>query len=283
MVAAMSQELLFYYAVNNGMLRQHHGITSEGNAVLLTMLYHANPKTHLVSVGRPRLADSTSLYGRSIDRAIEQLISSDAIVQLPKVKYGRTWVNAYRPNLFGMPKRTNDASADDDADACAHDDADVSADACALEDSDVSAQGRDRENELTQHGRPFPFRGGVLQPEPEPKLKPEMEKSTLEETLGHVLDLAVERSLKELPPEKPAGEALKITIRKRMMSQLLLIIDSLDGVFLKGSYKSAALAELLQCQADGIDVDPRTKAIIYPPSSITFPNLFKQIKQGETP
>jgi hypothetical protein len=259
----MSQELLFYYAVNNGMLRQHHRITSEGNAVLLTMLYHANPKTHLVSVGRPRLADSTSLHGRSIDRAIEQLISSDAIVQLPKVKYGRTWVNAYRPNLLGMPKRMNDASADDDADAC------------ALEDSEGDAQGRDRENELTQHGRPFAFRGGVLQPEPEPKLKPEIEKNTLEEKFGHVINLAVKRSLRTIPPTKTIGEPLRIKKRKEMVSQLLLIEDSLDGLFLKGSPRSEALAELVQCLSDGAEVDPRTKAIIYPVSSFKLPLLFK--------
>jgi hypothetical protein len=279
MVAAMSQELLFYYAANNGMLREHHGITMEGNAVLLTMLNHANSKTHLVNVGRPRLADSTSLHGRSIDRAIEQLISSDAIVQLPKVKYGRTWVNAYRPNLFGMPKRTNDACADADAnaDACAHDDADGSADACALEDSDVSAQGRDRENELTQHGRPFAFRGGVLQPEPEPKLKPEIEKNTLEEKFGHVINLAVKRSLRTIPPTKTIGEPLRIKKRKEMVSQLLLIEDSLDGLFLKGSPRSEALAELVQCLSDGAEVDPRTKAIIYPVSSVKFPSPFKPI------
>ena len=275
MVAAMSQELLFYYAVNNGMLRQHHRITSEGNAVLLTMLYHANPKTHLVSVGRPRLADSTLLFGRSIDRAIEQLISSDALVQLPKVKYGRTWVNAYRPNLVGMPKRTNDASADDDADACAHDDAHASADACALEDSDDDALGRDRENELTQHGKPFAFKGGAVQPEPEPKPKPEIERNTLEEKFGHVINLAIKRSLRTIPPTKTIGEPLRIKKRKEMVSQLLLIEDSLDGLFLKGSPRSEALAELVQCLSDGAEVDPRTKAIIYPVSSLKLPLLFK--------
>ena len=292
----MSQHLLIYYASENGMLRQHHGITLEMNAVLLTMLEHANPETHLVSVGIPRLMKTTQLHGRSVQRAIEQLIASGAIIQLPKVKYGRSWVNAYRPNLLRMPKPANDASADPSAHACAdlsaHDDAhgsaDDYADASALEGSDADAVERNREDMFPQQKDTFDLLEEILQPEPKSKpiaeSKPEMEKVTLEETLGHVIDLAVELSLKKNRPNEPAGKPLKITIRNRMLSQLRLIVESLDGQrFLKNSPRSEVLAELIQCQADGIDVDPRTKAIIYPPSSITFPNLFKQIKQGETP
>ena len=286
----MSHHLLIYYASENGMLRQHHGITLEMNAVLLTMLEHSNPETHLVSVGIPRLMKTTSLHGRSVQRAIEQLIASGAIIPLPKVKYGRSWVNAYRPNLLGMPKPANDAHADDDANASAdpsaHDDAhacaDDDADASAFEGSDADAVERKRENVFPQQPNAFDLLRQDLQPEPKSKpktkSKPELEKPTLEELFGHVLDLAVERSLKELPPKKPAGEALKITIRKRMMSQLLLIIDSLDGFrFLAKSYRSEALAELLQCQADGIDVHPQTKEVIFPSAAINLSSPFKQI------
>tara|TARA_R110000868_G_scaffold313843_1_gene574848 strand:+ start:2291 stop:3172 length:882 start_codon:yes stop_codon:yes gene_type:complete len=292
----MSQHLLIYYASENGMLRHHHGITLEMNAVLLTMLEHSNPETHLVSVGIPRLMKTTSLHGRSVQRAIEQLIASGAIIPLPKVKYGRSWVNAYRPNLLGMPKPSNDAHDDahDDADAdadpsahaCAHDVAhacaDDDADDDAFEGSDADAVERKRENVFPQQPNASDLLRQDLQPEPKSKpktkSKPELEKPTLEELFGHVLDLAVERSLKELPPKKPAGEALKITIRKRMMSQLLLIIDSLDGFrFVAKSYRSEALAELLQCQADGIDVHPQTKEVIFPSAAINLSSPFKQI------
>ena len=277
----MSQDLLIYYASNNGMLRNHYGITLEMNAVLLTMLEHANPETHLVSVGTPRIMKSTSLHGRSVQRSIEQLITSKAIIPLPKIKYGRSWVNAYRPNLFGMPKPANDASADPSADASADASAHASADACAQKGSDASAGQRNREKVFPQQPNAFDLLGEKLQPKPKSKpkaeSKPEIEKPTLEEKFGHVLDLAVERSLKKLPPKKPAGEPLKIKKRNEMRSQLLLIVDSLDGVFLKNSPRSEVLADLIQCQADGVDVDPRTKAIIYPSAAINLPNPFKPI------
>jgi hypothetical protein len=285
----MSQELLIYYASHNGMLRNHHGITLESNAVLLTMLEHANPESHLVSVGMPRMMESTSLHGRSVQRAIAQLIASKAIIPLPKIKYGRSWVNAYRPTLLGMPKPADDACADpsanDDANACANASADASANddanACALEGSDADAVERNREKVFPQQPNAFDLLGEKLQPKPKSKpkaeSKPEIEKSTLEEKFGHVVELAMERSLKMIQPNEPAGEPLKIKKRKEMRSQLLLIVDQLDGIFLKGSHKSEALADLIQCQADGVDVDPRTKAIIYPASPITFPNPFKPI------
>jgi hypothetical protein len=282
----MSQELLIYYASHNGMLRNHHGITLEMNAVLLTMLEHANNETHLISVGTPRIMESTSLHGRSIQRAIAQLITSKAIIPLPKIKYGRSWVNAYRPTLLGMPKPSADACADasanDDADACADDDADACADACALEGSDADAVERNREDMFPQQKNAFDLLGEVLQPKPKSKpkaeSKPEIEKPTLEEKFGHVVELAMERSLKMISTKKPAGEPLKIKKRKEMRSQLLLIVDSLDGQrFLKNSPRSEALAELIQCQADGMDVDPQTKAIIYPSAAINLPTPFKTI------
>ena len=286
----MSQDLLIYYASHNGMLRNHHGITLESNAVLLTMLEHANSETHLVSVGIPRIMESTSLHGRSVQRAIEQLITSKAIIPLPKIKYGRSWVNAYRPNLLGMPKPTNDASANASAGGNANDDAKHSAnasanddaDACALEGSDANAVERNREKVFPQQRNAFDLLGEVSQPKPKSKpkaeSKPEIEKPTLEEKFGHVVELAMERSLKMISTKKPVGEPLKIKKRKERRSQLLLIVDSLDGQrFLKNSPRSEALAELIQCQADGIDVDPQTKAIIYPASPITFPTPFKII------
>ena len=55
----MSSELLIYYASNNGLIRKHHGINLEMNAVLLSMLEHANQKTGEICVGqivRERLA-----------------------------------------------------------------------------------------------------------------------------------------------------------------------------------------------------------------------------------
>jgi hypothetical protein len=285
----MSQELLIYYASENGMLRHHHGITLEMNAVLLTMLEHANSETHLVSVGNPRLMKSTSLHGRSVQRAIEQLIKSKAIIPLPKIKYGRAWINAYRPNLFGMPKPANDgnadACADPSADACADPsadgNADGNADACALEGSDDNAVKRNREKVFPQQPNAFDLLGEKLQPKPKSKpkteSKPEIEKPTFEEMFGHVVELAMERSLKMIPTKKPAGEPLKIKKRNEMLSQLRLIEPTLDGIWLAKSIRSEALAELIQCQADGIAIDPRTKAIIYPSAAINLPTPFKSI------
>jgi len=57
MVAAMSKEHLIYYASNNGLLRKHHQINLEMNAVLLSMLEHANSKTGEISVGVRLLVD----------------------------------------------------------------------------------------------------------------------------------------------------------------------------------------------------------------------------------
>jgi len=261
----MSQELLIYYASHNGMLRQHHQITLESNAVLLTMLEHANNETHLVSVGTPRMMETTSLHGRSVQRAIAQLIQSKAIISLPKIKYGRSWVNAYRPTLLGMPKPAKDACAD----------------ACALEGSDADAGQRNREKVFPQQRNAFDLLGADLQPKPKSKpkaeSKPEIEKPTLEEKFGHVVELAMERSLKMIPPKKPAGEPLKIKKRKEMLRQIRLVEPTLYGIWLAKSIRSEALAELIQCQADGMDVKPETRAVVYPPSSIALQNPFKTI------
>jgi hypothetical protein len=286
----MSSELLIYYASNNGLIRKHHGITLEMNAVLLSMLEHANQKTGTICVGVSLLRTETELHGKSIDKAIDKLISNGAIERLPKVKYGRTWVNAYRPTLFGMPTNTVTDTVTHTATNTVTDTVTHTATNTAKDPYDDYGVDRKRQNtfaQVTNENAESETLTQSLQPEPEPESEPKPKPHSTESELGFearqlILENAIQISLKKMPPRKPAGDALKAKKRKEFgifFDRLLPTIPKhiIDLCNLDPScIKAEMLAEYVQCVfediqpsqpiKDAIFCDPYPKAIAQLPT-----------------
>ena len=286
----MSSELLIYYASNNGLIRKHHGITLEMNAVLLSMLEHANQKTGEICVGVNLLRTETELHGKSIDKAIDKLISNGAIERLPKVKYGRTWVNAYRPTLYGMP--TNTATTPPTTPPTNTPTTPPTNTPTNTAKDPYNGYGVDRNRETmfpqvtneTSKSKDFE---NSLQPEPEPESEPKPKPHSTDGELGlearhQILDMAIQFSLKKMPPRKPAGDALKAKKRKEFgqvldrylpkVPQGIINLCNLDP----SCIKAEMLAKYVQCVfedetpsqqiQDAIFYDPYPKAIAQLPN-----------------
>ena len=274
----MSSELLIYYASNNGLIRKHHGITLEMNAVLLSMLEHANQKTGEICVGVNLLRTETELHGKSIDKAIDKLISNGAIERLPKVKYGRTWVNAYRPTLYGMPTNTATTPPTTPPTNTAKD---------PYDDYGVDRNRETMFPQVTNETSKSKDSENSLQPEPEPESEPKPKPHSTDGELGlearhHILDMAIQFSLKKMPPRKPAGDALKAKKRKEFgqvldrylpkVPQGIINLCNLDP----SCIKAEMLAKYVQCVfedetpsqqiQDAIFCDPYPKAIAQLPN-----------------
>ena len=220
----MSTEHLIYYASNNGLLRKHHHINLEMNAVLLSMLEHANSRTGEISVGVRRLVEETGLHTRSVTGSLDKLVLFAAIQPIEKVKHGRTWVNAYRPTLFRMPTNTATNTATSSVTRTA------TRTATRTVDDSCDAYGVERNRDLVfpqvvGENSNFQNSEESLQPKPKPKSEPKPEPHSKENGLGfeaieQILEYAVNRSLKKCPPRLPAGEALRVK-KKQDFERLL--------------------------------------------------------------
>jgi hypothetical protein len=289
----MSQEHLIYYASNNGLLRKHHGITLEMNAVLLSMLEHANPKTGEISVGVSRLREETELHGKSIDKAIDKLISNGVIEKLPKVKYGRAWVNAYQPTLFGMittpptpplttpptpplttpPTNPPTNTADD-----------------SLDEYGADRMREHQQEQVRMYNENLLDNYDDSQPEPKPKSEPQPEAHSTDNDLGldarqRILELAVKVSFKKRPPRQPAGDALWAKKKKNFDGQLIRTLPSISHSIIYAINKdplgiyAEMLAELIQCQFEDEIPDQKIKGALFnepcPEAISNLPPIFK--------
>jgi hypothetical protein len=285
----MSSELLIYYASNNGLIRKHHGITLEMNAVLLSMLEHANQKTGTICVGVSLLRTETELHGKSIDKAIDKLIFNGAIERLPKVKYGRTWVNAYRPTLYGMPTNTATTPPTNTATTPPTN----TATNTAKDQSDEYGVDRNRETlfpQVTNETSKSNDLENSLQPEPEPESEPKPKPHSNDGDLGlearqHILDFAIHHSLKKKPTRKEPGDALKAKKRKefgQLLDRLLPTVPQgiIDLFNLNPSCaKAEAFGKIIQCRFEDTEPDQQTLNLIfcdpYPKAIEQLPPIFK--------
>jgi hypothetical protein len=284
---------LIYYASNNGLIRKHHGITLEMNAVLLSMLEHANSKTGEISVGVKRIAEETNLYTRSVTDAIAKLVSSGAIERIPKVKHGRTWVNAYRPTLFGMPTSTPTNTATSTPTNTATSTPTNTATSTADDSIDEYGANRMREHEQEQVKM---YNDNLLnpeddpQPEPKPKSEPQPEPHSTDNNLGldarqRILELAVKVSLKKRPPRQPAGDALWAKKKKNFDGQLNRTLPSISHSIIYAINKNPLgihaemLAKLIQCQFEDEIPDQKIKEVLFtepcPEAISKLPPIFK--------
>jgi hypothetical protein len=289
----MSQEHLIYYASNNGLLRKHHGITLEMNAVLLSMLEHANQKTGEICVGVNLLRTETELHGKSIDKAIDKLISNGAIERLPKVKYGRTWVNAYRPTLFGMPIHTATKPPTNTATNTATNTVTNTPTNTAKDPNDEYGVDRNRETVFpqvrneTSKSNDFEI---PIQPEPEPESEPKPKPHSTDGELGlearhQILDHAIRLSLKRKPTKQEPRVALKAKKRKEfglLLDRILPTVPQgiIDLFNLNPScYKAEAFGQIIQCRFEDIEPDQRLLDLIfcdpYPKAIEQLPPIFK--------
>jgi hypothetical protein len=284
----MSKEHLIYYASNNGLLRKHHGITLEMNALLLSMLEHANAKTGEICVGVNRLRTETELHGKSIDKAIEKLISNGVIERLPKVKYGRTWVNAYRPTLYGMPTHT----ATQPPTSTVTNTATRTATRTATGPFDDYGVDRNRATmfpQVTNENNGSGVFEKSLQPEPksEPKPKPYSTEGELGlEARQQILEYAIHISLKKKPTRKEPGDALKAKKRKefgQLLDRILPTVPqgTIDLFNLNPScIKAEMLAEYVQCLFEDSQPSQQIKDAIfcdpYPKAIEQLPPIFKK-------
>jgi hypothetical protein len=289
----MSSELLIYYASNNGLIRKHHGITLEMNAVLLSMLEHANQKTGTICVGVSLLRTETELHGKSIDKAIDKLISNGAIERLPKVKYGRTWVNAYRPTLFGMPTNTVTDTVTHTATNTVTDTVTHTATNTAKDPYDEYGVDRKRQTvfpQVTKETSKSKDSENSLQPEPESESEPKPKPHSTDGELGlearqQILDMAIQLSLKKKPPTKPAGDALKAKKRKEFGQLLDRLLPTIPKHIIDlcnrdpSCIKAEMLAKYVQCVFEDIQPSQQIKDAIfcnpYPKEIQQLPPIFK--------
>jgi hypothetical protein len=286
----MSQEHLIYYASNNGLLRKHHGITLEMNAVLLSMLEHANQKTGEICVGVNLLKTETELHGKSIDKAIDKLISNGVIERLPKVKYGRTWVNAYRPTLYGMPTNTATTPPTNTATTPPTNTATTPPTNTAKDPYDDYGVDRKRQNtfaQVTNENAESETLTQSLQPEPEPESEPKPKPHSTDGELGfearqQILDQAIQLSLKKMPTRKPAGDALKAKKRKefgQLLDRILPTVPQgiIDLFNLNPScIKAEAFAEYVQCLFEDSQPSQQIKDAIF---CDPYPKVIEQLPQ----
>lgn len=273
----MSSELLIYYASNNGLIRKHHGITLEMNAVLLSMLEHANPKTGEISVGVKRIAEESNLYTRSVTDAIAKLVSSGAVEPIEKVKHGRTWVNAYRPTLFGMPTHTVTHTVTSTATNTPTNTATNTPTHTANDPLHEYGADRKRQNTFTQvtnENAESETLTQSLQPEPEPESEPKPKPHSTDGELGlevrqQILDMAIQLSLKKKPPTKPAGDALKAKKRKEFGQLLDRLLPTIPKHIIDlcnrdpSCIKAEMLAEYVQCVFEDIQPSQQIKDAIF--------------------
>lgn len=289
----MSSELLIYYASNNGLIRKHHGITLEMNAVLLSMLEHANQKTGEICVGVNLLRSETELHGKSIDKAIDKLISNGAIERLPKVKYGRTWVNAYRPTLFGMPIHTATKPPTNTATNTVTNTPTNTVTNTANDPNDEYGVDRNRETvfpQVTNESSKSNDFEIPLQPEPEPESEPKPKPHFTEGELGfearqQILDMAIQLSLKKMPTRKPAGDALKAKKRKDFGQVLDRFLPTVPQGIINlcnrdpSCIKAEMLAKFVQCVFEDETPSQQIKDAIfchpYPKVIEQLPPIFK--------
>ena len=289
----MSQEHLIYYASNNGLIRKHHGITLEMNAVLLSMLEHANQKTGEISVGVKRIAEESNLYTRSVTDAIAKLVSSGAIEPIEKVKHHRTWVNAYQPTLFGMPTNTVTSTATNTPTNTVTNTVTSTVTSTAIDPLHEYGVDRNREHEQEQVRM---YNDNLLnpeddsQPEPKPKSEPQPEPHSTDNDLGldarqRILELAVKISFKKRPPRQPAGDRLWAKKKKNFDGQLIRTLPSISHSIIYAINKdplgiyAEMLAELIQCQFEDEIPDQKIKEVLFaepcPEAISNLPPIFK--------
>jgi hypothetical protein len=263
------------------------------NAVLLSMLEHANPKTGEISVGVSRLREETELHGKSIDKAIDKLISNGVIEKLPKVKYGRTWVNAYQPTLFGMVTNTPTPPLTTPPTNPPTNTPTNPPTNTADDSFDEYGADRMREHEQEQvrmYNDNLLNPEEYLQPEPEPKPEPQPEPHSTENDLGfeakqQILDLAVKRSLKLKPTSQPAGDALIAKKKREFDRQLIRTLPSIPQSTINEINKNPLgdkardLAELIQCQFEDLIPSQAIKDSLFnepcPEAISKLPPIFK--------
>ena len=259
------------------------------NAVLLSMLEHANSQTGEISVGVRRLGEETGLYTRSVTTSIDKLVLYGAIEPIEKVKHGRTWVNAYRPTLFRMPTNTATNTATSSVTRP------VTSTATRTVDDSCGAYGveRNRDSVFPQvegENRNFQNSEESLQPKPKPKSEPKPEPHSEENGLGfeateRILEYAVNFSLKKCPPSSPAGERLlakkKWDFERHLHRELPKIPQNIINLCnTNPSYiKVEMIGEYIQCRfedsvvpqrvLDGIFCEP------YPEAMDQFTSVFE--------
>jgi hypothetical protein len=285
----VSTEHLIYFASNNGLLRKHHHINLEMFAVLLSMLEHANSRTGEISVGVRRLVEETGLWTRSVTTSIDKLILYGAIEPIEKVKHGRTWVNAYRPTLFGMPTNTATSTATSSvartATRTATRTADDSCDAYGVE--------RNRGSVFSQvkgENSNFQILEKSVQPKPEPESEPKPKAHSEENGLDfeareQILDYAVKRSLRKCPPRLPAGEQLlvkkKLDFERQLNRELPKIPQTIINLCNTNPLciKAQMIGEYIQCRFEDSAVEQGVIDAIfsesYPVAMGHFISVFK--------
>ena len=285
----MSMEHLIYYASNNGLLRKHHRINLEMNAVLLSMLEHANSKTGEISVGVRLLVEETGLFTRSVTNSIDKLVLFGAIQPIEKVKHGRTWVNAYRPTLFGMPTDTATNAVTRSAMST------VTRTVTRTAEGPIDDYGVDRNcatvfPQVTNENNGSGVFENSLQPEPEPKSEPKPKPYSTEGELGlearqQILEYATHISLKKRPTRKEAGDALKVKKRKEFGQLLDRILPTVPQGTIEllnlnpSCIKAEMLAEYVQCLFEDSQPSQQIKDAIfcepYPKAIEQLPPIFK--------
>ena len=255
------------------------------NAVLLSMLEHANSRTGEISVGVRRLVEETGLHTRSVTGSLDKLVLFAAIQPIEKVKHGRTWVNAYRPTLFRMPTNTATNTATSSVTSTATRTVDDSCDAYGVE--------RNRDSVFPQfvgENRNFQNSEESLQPKPKPKSEPKPEAHSEENGLGfeareRILDYAVNLSLKKCPPSSPAGERLlakkKREFERHLHCQLPKIPQNIINLCNTNPscIKAQMIGEYIQCRFEDSVVPQRVIDAIfcepYPETMDQFTSVFK--------
>jgi hypothetical protein len=288
-VVAVSTEHLIYFASNNGLLRKYHHINLEMFAVLLSMLEHANSRTGEISVGVRRLVEETGLWTRSVTTAIDKLVLYGAIEQIEKVKHGRTWVNAYRPTLFGMPTNTATNTATSSVTRT------VTSSVTRTVDDSCDAYGveRNRDSVFPQvigENRNFQISEESLQPKPKPKSEPKPEAHSEENGLGfeaieRILEYAVNLSLKKCPPILPAGERLLAKKKREFERHLHRVLPKIPQNIINlcntnpSCIKAQMIGEYIQCRfEDSVVPQGVIDAIFsepYPAAMDQFTSVFK--------
>jgi len=276
-------------------MRKHHQINLEMNAVLLSMLEHANSKTGEISVGVRLLVDETGLYTRSVTNSIDKLVLFRAIQPIEKVKHGRTWVNAYRPTLFGMQTDTATNAVTCSATSTVTRTSTSTVTRTANDSCDAYGTDRHRENtfpQVTNKNRESSVFEKSLQPEPEPKPDPKPKPYSTEGELGlearqQILEYAIHISLKKKPTKKEPGDAFKVKKRKEFGQLLDRILPTVPQGIIDlfnlnpYCYKAEAFGELIQCRFEDTEPDQRILDLIfcdpYPKAIEQLPPIFKNL------